>query len=130
MQYLDYVQLVEERYFGNVSRDEQGAVLACFTHDAEIQIRHGDNPVRILRGQPLAGDSHLSEFWRYLNGNYRASFSNFEHFVDVAAHRCAATFVVTLAPKPGSVHAAEGIQVLQNCNFFWLRDSLIERMVV
>lgn len=130
MQYLDYVQLVEDRYFGNVSRDRQDAVLACFADDAEIEIRHGDNPVRILKGRPLAGESHLSEFWRHLNGNYRAAFADFQHFVDVASHRCAATFIVTLTPKPGSLYESQGIQTLKNCNFFWLRGTQIERMIV
>jgi hypothetical protein len=130
MQYLDYVQLVEEHYFGNVSLDRQDAVLACFTPDAEIVIRHGDHPVRILKGQPGPDESHLSDFWRHLNGNYRARFSGFQHFVDLANQRCAATFTVSLEPKPGSAYEAQGVQTLQNCNFFWLQGRLIERMVV
>jgi hypothetical protein len=130
MQYPEFVQLVEERYFGNVSRGRQAEVLACFTSDAEIVIRHGDLPVRILKGQPGPGESHLSDFWRHVNGNFQASFTEFQHFVDVANQRCAATFTVSLTPKPGSTYQALGRQTLHNCNFFWLRESLIERMVV
>ena len=130
MQYLDFVQLVEQRYFANVSLNRQDAVLACFTADAEIVIRHGDHPVRILKGQPGPGESHLSDFWRHLNGNFAARFSGFQHFVDVANRRCAATFTVSLSPRPGSAYEALGPQTLQNCNFFWLRGALIERMVV
>lgn len=130
MLYPDYVQLVEQDYFGNVSANRQDQVLACFTADAEIVIRHGDNAARILKGRPASGESHLSEFWRHLNGNFAAGFADFEHFVDLPNRRCAATFRVTLTPHTGSPFAAQGVQTLYNCNFFWLRDRLIEKMIV
>ena len=130
MQHADYVRLVEERYFGNVSLNRQAEVLACFTPDAEILIRHGDNPTRNLKGQPGTGESHLGDFWRHLNGNFQAIFTDFTHFVDIGQHRCAATFQVTLTPRPGSSYESQGVQTLQNCNFFWLRGPLIERMIV
>lgn len=130
MLYSDYVQLVERDYFGNVSANRQDAVLACFTADAEIVIRHGDNAPRILKGQPAADEAHLSDFWRHLNGNFAAQFTEFEHFVDLSAQRCAATFRVTLTPRPSSPYAAQGVQTLHNCNFFWLRDRLIAKMIV
>lgn len=130
MLYSDYVRLVEEQYFGNVSLNRQAEVLACFTPDAEILIRHGDNPTRVLKGRPSPGESHLSDFWRHLNVNFHAIFSDFTHFVDIGQHRCAATFRVTLTPRPGSAYESQGTQTLQNCNFFWLRGPLIERMIV
>ncbi len=130
MQYADYVRLVEERYFGNVSLNRQAEVLACFTQDAEILIRHGDIPTRILKGQPGPGESHISDFWQHLNSNFQAVFRNFAHFVDLEQRRCAATFQVTLTPRPGSGFESQGVQTLQNCNFFWLRGPLIERMIV
>jgi hypothetical protein len=130
MRYEDYVRFVEDRYFGNVSRDRQAEVLDCFTADAEILIRHGDLPVRHLKARPEPGEPHLGDFWKHLNGNFAASFTAFEHFVDVAAQRCAATFTVTLTPRPGSAYAAQGVQTLQNCNFFWFRDERVRKMIV
>ena len=68
--------------------------------------------------------------FRSLNGNFQAVFSDFTHFVDIGQHRCAATFEARLTPKAGSAYQAQGTQTLQNCNFFWLRGPLIERMIV
>jgi hypothetical protein len=124
------IDLVENGYFGNVSRERLQAVLDCFTDDAVILIRHGDHPTRVMKGRPGPGETHISEFWKHLNLNYAARFEDFEHFVDVEAARCAATFRVTLAPKPGSAYADRGTLTLYNCNFFWLENGRIARMIV
>lgn len=126
----DFIDLVENRYFGNVSREQLSDVLACFTADAEIVIRHGDAPTRTMKARPAPGEVHISEFWKHLNANYASRFEDFEHFVDLNAQRCAATFRVTLAPKPGSAYAARGTLTLLNCNFFWLENARIARMIV
>lgn len=126
----NYVALVEDRYFGNVARERLAAVVDCFTADAEIVIRHGDNPTRVMKANPRSGEAHISEFWKHLNANYQASFDHFQHVIDLDANRCAATFQVTLAPKPGSAYAASGTLTLENCNFFWLENGKIARMVV
>lgn len=126
----DCVALVEDRYFGNVTRERLADVVDCFTADAEILIRHGDNPTRVMKANPKPSETHISEFWKHLNANYRASFDDFEHFIDLDANRCAATFRVTLAPKPGSAYAPSGTLTLQNCNFFWLENGRIARMIV
>jgi hypothetical protein len=125
-----YVDLVENRYFGNVSRERLADVVDCFTPGAEIIIRHGDAPTRVMKANPAAGELHISEFWRHLNANYASKFEAFEHFIDVDAQRCAATFRVTLAPKAGSAYAARSTLTLQNCNFFWLENRRIARMIV
>lgn len=130
MRRQDYIQLVEDQYFGNVTAGNIDAVCACFTADATITILHGDNPPRRFFAQPTAGELHLSEFWRHLCAHYEARFEHYDHVIDVDAKRCAATFTVTLSPKPGSPYATRGTLTLRNCNFFWLRDSLIERMTV
>lgn len=124
------VELVEVRYFGNVAAGRIAATRACFTDDAEVLIRHGDGPPRRLVGRPGPGESPLEDFWRHLCGRFEPSFTDFEHVVDEAAQRCAATFTVTLRPRAGSPSAARGVQVLRNCNFFWLRDERIARMLV
>lgn len=126
----ELIDLVEDRYFGNVTRGDVEAVAACFTADAEIIIRHGDAPTRLMKATPGPTETDMREFWRHLNANYHATFERFEHFVDVDAQRCAATFVVTLAPRSGSAYAARGTLTLQNCNFFWLENGRIARMIV
>ncbi len=124
------IDLVEDRYFGNVTREDVDAVSACFTDDAEIVIRHGDAPTRVMKATPAPGETDMRDFWRHLNANYDARFDGFEHFIDVEAQRCAATFTVTLAPKAGSAYAARGTLTLLNCNFFWLENGRIARMMV
>lgn len=126
----EFVELVEDRYFGNVSRERLAEVVDCFTPAAEILIRHGDAPTRVMKANPAPGEVHISEFWKHLNANYAAKFEDFEHFIDVDAARCAATFRVTLAPKPGSAYASRGTLTLLNCNFFWLENGRIARMIV
>lgn len=126
----ELIDLVEDRYFGNVTREDVEAVAACFTADAEIIIRHGDAPTRLMKATPGPAETDMREFWRHLNANYHATFERFEHVVDVDAQRCAATFVVTLAPRSGSAYAARGTLTLQNCNFFWLENGRIARMMV
>lgn len=124
------IDLVENRYFGNVSRERLQDVLDCFTDDAQILIRHGDHPTRLMKARPGPGETHISEFWKHLNANYWSHFEDFEHFIDLEAARCAATFRVTLAPKPGSAYAERGRLTLYNCNFFWLEQARIARMIV
>jgi len=122
--------LAEHRYFGAVTRGDLAAILDCFTDDAEIIIRHGDQPTRVLQASPTTGQPHISEFWKHLNANFEAAFTAFEHFVDEPAQRCAATFDVTLRPRPQSPYFERGTLRLYNCNFFWVRDGRIARMIV
>lgn len=124
------VALVEQHYFGNVAREQLAAVVACFTANAQVVIRHGDQPTRRFAAQPSPGVPHISEFWRHLNGHFNGRFDDFVHVIDVEQQCCAATFTVTLAPKPGSPYRERGTLTLQNCNFFWLQDGLIDRMIV
>ncbi|MFO1425482.1 MAG: hotdog fold thioesterase [Steroidobacteraceae bacterium] len=105
-------------------------VVACFTEDAEVLIRHGDNPTRRFAARAAPGVPHISEFWRHLNANFDARFEHFSHVIDIEQQCSAATFVVTLAPKPASPYRERGTLTLQNCNFFWLRDGRIARMIV
>ena len=126
----DYVALVEERYFGNVSREDIPAVVACFTADATVTIYHGDAEPRVFRARPGAGETPLPRFFEHLLANYAPRFTEFVHYVDEAGERCAATFLVTLTPKPGSAYGDAGVQSLRNCNFFRCRDGLIHEMTI
>lgn len=126
----ELVELCEQRYFGGVARENLDAVLDCFTPDALVVIRHGDNPERRFHGQPAADQQHLSEFWKHVNGHFVAGFGDFAHYVDAEQQRIASTFVVTLTPKPGSPYVARGTLTLKNCNFFEVEDGRIARMMV
>jgi ketosteroid isomerase-like protein len=61
------IDLVENRYFGNVTREDVDAVAACFTDDAEIVIRHGDAPTRVMKASPAPGETDMRDFWRHVD---------------------------------------------------------------
>ncbi len=125
-----YIKLVEKDYFGNVVAEDIEAVVRCFTPDAEITIYHGDNPIRRFYGKPNGDQQPLRAFWDHLCGNYGAHFGQFQHIVDEAHECCAATFIVTLTPKPNSAYISTGTLTLNNCNYFWCRDGKIARMTI
>lgn len=129
MQYEQYADIVENRYFGNVKKADFSAVLNCFTDDARVLIYHGDNPPRHFSRDGSEGEP-LSNFFEHLNGNFNPHFENFIHYVDPAANRCASRFLVTLNPKADSDYFAQGQQQLNNCNFFDFRGELIEYMMI
>ena len=126
----DYVDLVERRYFGNVAQADIPAVVACFTGDATVTIYHGDAAPRLFKAQAGAGETPLPRFFEHLLANYDPQFTEFVHYVDTAGERCAATFLVTLTPKPDSAYRDAGVQRLRNCNFFRCRDGLIHEMTI
>jgi len=125
-----YVKLVEEYYFGSVTRQDKGAILDCFTEDARVTIYHGDNKPRRFKGKSTDGELPLGSFFDHLLGNYDPRFEDFIHYVDAAHDRCAAHFKVHLTPKPDSPNLPVGVLVLQNCNFFVCRDGKIDDMVL
>ena len=126
----DYVDLVEQRYFGSVACADIPAVVACFTDDASVTIYHGDAAPRVFKGQPTAGETPLPRFFEHLLANYEPQFTEFVHYVDIAHERCAAMFLVTLTPKRDSPYRDAGVQRLRNCNFFRCRDGLIHEMTI
>jgi ketosteroid isomerase-like protein len=125
-----YTKLVEQDYFGNVMKEDIAAACACFTEDSEVVIYHGDNPVRRFYGTPKDGQLPLDAFYEHLLGNYGAKFEHFEHTIDLEYQRCAANFLVTLTPKPGSTYETTGTLTLNNSNFFRCRDGKIYYMVI
>ncbi len=126
----DYVQLIEQTYFGNVVQANIDAVLDCFTDDCLITIRHGDNPLRIFRKNPARNETPLREFYVHLCGNFEAWFGDFIHYIDIDAGLCACTFTVKLKPKQDSAYLPAGIQTLHNCNFFSYRHGKIKEMTI
>lgn len=129
MEYNEYVDIVENRYFGNVAGMRFSAVLDCFTEDATVLIYHGDNQPRHFSRDGKQGDV-LINFFEHLTGNFTARFENFVHYIDPQVNRCASRFLVTLDPLADSDYFSNGQQQLNNCNFFDFRGGLIEHMIV
>ena len=73
-----------------------------------MTIYHGDAPPRFFAVQPGAGETPLARFFEHLLANYEPRFTEFVHYVDEANERCAATFLVTLTPKPDSPYRDAG----------------------
>jgi hypothetical protein len=106
------------------------AIIGCFISDARVRIRHGDaEERRFTLGADGEGLS-AREFYGHLISNFACHFAGFKHFIDLDEERSAATFVVTLEPRPDSTYLSEGTQTLHNCNFFEYRDGKIADMII
>ena len=125
-----YIDFIERRYFGNVSADDLQAVRDCFADDAEVLIRHGDNPERRYSPSPGPGQEPLGSFFEHLCGNYDCWFGHFRHTIDIDRQRAASRFVVRLTPKPGGLYADHPTQQLLNSNFFEFAGGRISFMLI
>jgi len=126
----NYVNLVEQAYFGNVALANIDAVLDCFTENCLVTIRHGDNPLRVFRKKPTVNEKPLAEFYSHLCGNFDAWFGDFVHYIDADIGMCACTFTVKLTPKQDSEYFTAGVQTLNNCNFFSYEGGKIKEMTI
>lgn len=124
------IAFIEHNYFGNVRAGQLEATMDCFTPDARVDIRHGDNPLRRFAVRPARDATSLVDFYRHLCSNYDAWFGEFQHFIDTEANRAASHFVVRLTPKPAGLYADAGVQELLNCNFFEFRAERISNMII
>ena len=123
-----FITLVEETYFGSVVRGDVDAVIDCFTSDAVITIRHGDEAPRYFYGTPTGNQLHLSEFYKHLLGQFDPWFGDYHHYYDPEAHTGASRFQVRLTPRPDRPDVAA--QHLFNCNFFELAGDKIREMLI
>jgi hypothetical protein len=126
----NYIYLVEQAYFGNVAQANIDTILDCFKDDCLVTIRHGDNPLRIFRKNPVNNETPLRDFYVHLCGNFDAWFGNFNHYIDTEVEQCACTFTVKLNPKQDSDYLSVGMQTLQNCNFFTYENGKIKEMTI
>ena len=122
-----YIELVEQTYFGSVVRGDMDAVLGCFTDDAVVTIRHGDDTPRIFHQSPAQGQLALSEFYVHLLQQFEPWFGDYRHYYDAETHTGASRFQVRLTPRPGQQVDA---QHLLNCNFFVLEGKKIREMLI
>ncbi len=121
---------VEDAYFGRVAERDIAAVMACFTPDAQVIIRHGDNPTRRFALQPTAETDDLTKFYAHLCTNYQPWFGDFEHVIDLGVQRSACYFTVRLTPAVSGLYADADTQTLRNCNFFEYAEGLIQHMII
>ena len=124
------ITFIEKAYFGSVRGGNLDAVMGCFTADARVIIRHGDNQERLFGARPSDGETPLREFYEHLCGNYDAWFGDYEHYIDIEEQRAASRFTVRLTPKPDGLYADAGTQELVNCNFFEFDGDLISHMII
>lgn len=127
---LWYVEFIEQRYFGSVAKSEFDEIMNCFTDDARVIIRHGDNPERRFAINPQPAESELMSFYQHLCSNYDPWFGDYHHYVDIETVSAASRFVVQLTPKPDGIYADAPQQELSNCNFFEFRADRISDMII
>ena len=123
------IELIEERYFGSVTRGDIETALGCFTPDAVVTIRHGDSLPRTFKADGEGADA-LRGFFEHLLANYEPSFTDFVHYIDAENGRCASRFTARLRPRPDSAYAVAGVQELKNSNFFDLTDGRFHEMLL
>ena len=125
-----YVDLIENSYFGNVTRGDIPSACDCFSKNSEVLIYHGDNPVRNFYKSPSAEQESLEVFYDHLVGNYNASFKDFVHTIDLESDKVASNFLVTLKPKGHSLYLDSGTLTLNNSNFFRFENGRICFMII
>ena len=106
-----YVDMVVNKYFGNVDRKNMAAVLDTFNPGAVFSIQ---SAFTTHEGR----DTGIRQMFRNLFDNYRTIVhKDFVHVVDVERNACAAQFNVELTDPAGN------LTKMSNCNFFYLDDA-------
>jgi hypothetical protein len=128
--HAQYIVRMRDDYFTGVMREDRNLVWSCFTDDARVTIYHGDNPIQQFYKNAKPGQQSFDFFYGHLWQNYHVHFGDYRFVVDTEQGHCAATFVPTLNPKPGSNYLETGRLTLNNCNFFWFRGRDIADMII
>ena len=108
-----YVEMVEEKYFGNVDARNIEGVLECFREDATFTIQTAHS---IHRGR----DNAIREMYVNLFKNYEPKMihKDFHHVIDEENNRCSSQFNVELIETNGNQEI-----LLTNCNFFYFDEN-------
>ena len=125
MRRADYIAMVEEVYFGGMTRGDVEPIFALFTPDTTITTFYGATPARRMRADPGEGEEPLADFFTKAIDTFDVSYSDFEHVVDVDAERIWSIYTLQIAGKPGGPMADSPARQLRNCNFFELRAGKI-----
>ena len=96
----DYVDVVEDVYFGGMARGDVSPILALFVPDATITTFYADHPARRMRFEPGEGEEPLDRFFTQAIDTFSVSYTDFEHVVDVEAQRIWSIYTLHIAPKP------------------------------
>lgn len=115
-----YVDMVENRYFGNVDAKNLEGVLDCFREDAVFTIQ---STFTTHKGR----DVGIKQMFENLFETYSPKIvhRDFDHIVDTGSGCCSSRFKVELVDE-------EGAELnYSNCNFFYLdEDGRFERVFV
>lgn len=116
--YPFYIDIVTKRYFDGVDNKNLAQVLNCFSEDAVLtEVTSGtvhtgrDEGIRAMFEKLFAD---FSDIWH----------GNFVHTADPASNTVCSQFTVLITPHGGSELRYE------NCNRFYLKDRLFQRVYV
>ena len=115
-----YVDMVENRYFGNVDAKSLDGVLDCFRGDAVFTIQ---SAFTTHEGR----DAGIRQMFENLFETYSPKIvhRDFDHIVDAGSGCCSSRFEVELVDGEGREFS------YSNCNFFYLdEDGKFERVYV
>ena len=124
------IDFIERRYFGSVAAGDIDAVMDCFAADAQVLIRHGDQPERRFSPTPGSDQEPLASFFEHLCANYDCWFGDFTHTIDIGRQRAASRFKVRLTPRPDGLYSEFPVQQLMNSNFFEFDGARITFMLI
>ncbi len=113
-----YIDMVEKHYFGNVDHKDMQQVLDCFQPDSFLTVQTA--PVT-HEGR----DAGVREMFQTLFDSYKSIWhGEFEHTVDPVNEVISSRFTVRLED-----HDGKKIE-LHNCNFWYCKDGLFNRVYV
>ena len=124
----DYIALVEDVYFGGMTRGNIAPILALFAPDATITTFYGETPARRMRAEPRAGEELLSSFFSKAVDTFDVRYTDFEHVVDVEAERIWSMYTLHIAGKPNGPMKDSPLRKLRNCNFFEFGEGKLIRV--
>lgn len=122
----EYIELIEQRYFGNLTICQPKRSVELFAPDGVLTARFPGVAERVARHQPGPGEETLVHFFSAVLEIFRVSYRDFWHSIDEGAQRASCTYTLRLDPLDTTAEGRE----LRNANFFQFRDGLIEQVLV
>jgi hypothetical protein len=127
----DYVELIEDRYFGNMSQGRPEASVALFAPDAVLTARFPGLPARVARHEPRVGEETLTAFFSVVLQSFRVGYRDFWHTVDVPGQRVCSLYTLRLETVNQEAGGGDGpIRELRNVNFFQFDDGRLREVLV
>lgn len=115
------VDIVVNRYFAKVDAKDLAGTLSCFNPDIHFTIQSSFTD---YYGRDDA-EKGIKGMFERLSSSYKTIWhGNFSHIVDVPNQSIASQFNVRLVDDAG--HETN----LSNCNFFYLKNGLFQRVFV